>query len=143
VALPGVFTTEAATFDASGRRDGAKLVVAVTDARGRREARLRITPALGWTAWLPAEYFQGRESVTVSVSALWLATLAGPLGWFARRRLTATLAAGALVLSLGVPAVSAAIDLPGLLEWLGLLAGWAAGRGLGARFGEKVVRLVE
>ncbi|HEU4642455.1 MAG TPA: VanZ family protein [Gemmatimonadaceae bacterium] len=102
----------------------------------RREWRVPLTPGLGWSFFLPFDYAFGPE--TPWLSALWLAGLFLPLGyWGARvareRRETGGAMVAAAALALAVAGPLAGERAAAWWEWGGALAGALAGVLLWAR----------
>ena len=97
------------------------------------EQRVPLSPALGWTFFLPWPYAFG--NATWALSALWLGGLFLPLAYWGRR----TGRRSQAVLALGIALLAGLVAAPpimggafvGWAEWLGVIAGGAAGLSLG------------
>jgi hypothetical protein len=97
---------------------------------GPRERVLTFSPQWTWAALLPYEYAFGAEAGLLT--ALWLAALALPLGWWARRGGGTGVVLALFVAVLSVAGVRAVLgfDPAPVGEWLGTAAGLAAGLAL-------------
>jgi hypothetical protein len=101
----------------------------------RREWMLPADAGLGWSFFLPIEYEYGREAPWLT--ALWLAALAAPAAYWARRRGWRALSLAGVVMAAGlliVPLMTRVHATP-WWEWAGLAAGLAAGAALGVIIG--------
>ncbi len=97
----------------------------------RRERSLPADAGLGWSYLLPVEYEYGWEAPWLT--ALWLAGLAAPAGYWARRRNWRTLAltVATMAATLFVVPIATNVHVTPWWEWCGFLAGAAAGAALG------------
>lgn len=145
IRLPGAFPSSGEdTVRLTGQRTRTSLSIAAERGDGRVARTLRVSPHWAWTFFLPFEYSLGPGSWRAT--ALWLAALALPLGyWLGRAGQLGGAAVGpavvALLASIAAGGLWAVPRLGGLqpsgpTEWCawglgaaaGVLAGWLSGR---------------
>jgi hypothetical protein len=136
IRLEDVFPPHAGdTLELAAGIIGRRLWIHASPRGGARESRERavaLGPALGWSFLLP--FFHAYGSETPWLSALWVAGLLFPVGYWARRwrgGAAAAMLAVALV-ALGAAAVVFRAHAPGWWSWAAAVVGWSAGAALGA-----------
>jgi hypothetical protein len=124
-------------FTAGGRMGGGYIEASVDTGSGPATRRLALSPSLGWSLLLPFENYAYGENVRW-LSALWLAGLLFPAGYWTARGLAGSgqlrgpVLLGVLV-AVGLAGVAALFRLPPVhwSEWLaavgGAGVGWASG----------------
>ena len=98
------------------------------DADGATRTRiLPFSPHWTWAALLPVDYAFGREAGVVT--ALWLAAMLAPLGWWAGRARGRAPAVASVALVAGVAGIRMLFDLSPAppAEWVGALGGLGIG----------------
>ena len=134
------------TLRLSGRYASSAVRMTSESRSATHDRRIPIYASLGWTLWLPFEWFIEGTRMELALSCLWLACLAGPLGYWdfflnaskpadrARGPRVAFLLAGVAVIGGGLILVPIAFGVSPapLRDWLATLAGLLAGSGLGA-----------
>jgi hypothetical protein len=152
-ALPGVFpapalipSSDADTLTLSGRYAPSSVRMNTESRSATQERSIPLTTSLGWTLWLPFQWFIEGTRLELVVSWIWLTCLAMPLGfWFVSindpwtfrerfRHWVPVVLAGSVLLCAGLVAVPIAFGLSpaSLADWLATLAGIVVGGGLGA-----------
>ena len=127
-------------FAASGRLTGGYLEASADTGAGPVSRSLALTPSWGWSLFIPLDHYAFGENVRW-LTALWLAGLLFPVGYWAARaqtgptsRLCGPLLIG-LLIAAGLAGAGALFHLPPVhwSEWAaaggGAGAGWALGRG--------------
>ena len=127
-------------FAASGRLTGGYLQASADTGAGPVTRSLALSPSWGWSLFLPFEHYAFGENVRL-VTALWLAALLFPVGYWAGRAWTGSVnrllgpVLLALVLTAGLAGAAALFLLPPVQwsEWVaaggGAAGGWLLGQG--------------
>ena len=126
-------------FTVSGRLRDGYLEVAADTGSGPRRRALALSPSFGWSLLLPFENYAFGDAVRL-LTALWLAGLLLPVGYWAGRGRASIPGPGpaplllALMIAAGLAGAAALFRLPPAhwSEWLaaaaGATGGWLAGR---------------
>jgi VanZ family protein len=141
--LPRVRTS----LSVSGRYRAGQVRMRVQSASGSRDSRILLTASLGWTQWLPFQWFIEGTLGEHVVSWLWIACLVFPLGYWAawardfsrsqRSHWQMALAPlfGAAIIFAGLILIPHALGLHSVPigDWAATFGGFLIGVGLGRR----------
>jgi VanZ family protein/nitroreductase len=153
-ALAGAFPAEGSnlptvskSLTVSGRYRAGEVRMDAQSAAGNRDSRIVLTASLGWTQWLPFQWFiEGTLGERV-VSWLWIACLVFPLGYWAawardfsrsqrsRRQMALAPLLGAAIVFAALILIPHALGLPSVPigDWVATFGGFLIGVGLGGR----------
>jgi hypothetical protein len=126
------FLIRDATVAVEGALDGGAVRIAVVAKSGSASGVVRLTPGLGWTLFMPFSAPTGGAASLVS--ALWLAALFMPLGYWNGRATARGVWLGITLLGGFVAApIAFGAAVAGVSDWLGALAGALIGVAAGRR----------
>lgn len=135
------------TLRLSGRYDSREVIMSVQVRSTARQRRITLASSLGWTFWLPNQWFIEGTRAEVLISWIWLACLAIPFGYWSFRGERSSQSSGIALESALVFVAGFALFCTGLLllprafglsaapigDWLATLAGLVIGYRLMAR----------